>query len=419
MRITRLYLRNYRVYEQPVDLELPSGLIGIYGPNGSGKSVLLESILFCLYGRSRTTKDEIRTSGINADCVSEVEFEHEGHLYCVRRTVAGQSATVRAQAEADGSQVAEGAVDTRRYVHSVLGMDDTAFRSSVFAEQRQLAAFSSTTPAERRRLVLGLLGVTPLDGARSQARKDSTEARRQLDQLRIVLTDVDQLADELARAEAAASEAEDLSTAAAEAASEAERALHGAQAEHDRLSEMARAHRELVSEGRSKAEELKAATARVGQLQREAGDLARAESRLAEIDPQSHGVEEVEEKVRLALDVERAQRAVFSAPMPEKPPEPDREALVAAAGSAQAARGASPTWRACARERWRSFNVPDRRRRRPRDSRTRPTARYVASRWVRLSSRCGRTGPTSWLTQRRGWSSSRRSWHPLSNILRT
>jgi hypothetical protein len=37
MRITRLYLRNFRVYEDELDLHLPAGLVGIYGPNGGGK----------------------------------------------------------------------------------------------------------------------------------------------------------------------------------------------------------------------------------------------------------------------------------------------------------------------------------------------------------------------------------------------
>ncbi len=55
MRITRLYLRNYRVYEGPIELELPPGLVGIYGPNGAGKSALVESILWTLWGKTRTT----------------------------------------------------------------------------------------------------------------------------------------------------------------------------------------------------------------------------------------------------------------------------------------------------------------------------------------------------------------------------
>ena len=71
MRITRLFLRNYRTFEDPVEVELPGGLVGVYGVNGAGKSALVESIPFCLYGRSRTTKDEIRTSGVGAECVVE------------------------------------------------------------------------------------------------------------------------------------------------------------------------------------------------------------------------------------------------------------------------------------------------------------------------------------------------------------
>ena len=134
MRVTRLLLRNYRVFEDELELEIPPGLVGIYGLNGAGKSTLIESMRFALYGRSRTPMDEVRTAGVNAECLTEVEFEHEGHLYLVRRTISGAGSQVKAEAHADGKQVAEGARDTGRYVHSILGMDDAAFRASLFAE---------------------------------------------------------------------------------------------------------------------------------------------------------------------------------------------------------------------------------------------------------------------------------------------
>src|SRR5438445_2591330 len=127
MMLTRVRLRNYRVYEE-LDLELAPGLIGIYGPNGAGKSTLVEAIRWVLHGRARTSNDEIRTSGVNADCVAEVEFEHEGHLYLVRRTISGVNSTVKAQAHADGLQVAEGVRDTARYVRAIPGRDAAAFR---------------------------------------------------------------------------------------------------------------------------------------------------------------------------------------------------------------------------------------------------------------------------------------------------
>src|SRR5436305_5243621 len=203
MRLTRVRLRNYRVYED-LDLELPPGLIGVYGSNGAGKSALCESIRFALWGKARTEKDEVRTSGVNADCVAEVEFEHEGHLYVVRRTISGVNSHVKAQAHSDGMQVAEGVRDTARYVRSILGMDDAAFRASVFAEQKQIASFSGQTPAERRKLVLQLLGITPVDTAKDQARKDGRMAMEQYTRARDLLPDVEKAKAEVAEAECAA-----------------------------------------------------------------------------------------------------------------------------------------------------------------------------------------------------------------------
>src|ERR1700730_5726353 len=189
MRLTRLYLRNYRVFEDALELELPPGLIGIFGVNGSGKSSLLEAILWTLWGRARSGKDEVRSAGVGGDCVTEVEFEHEGHLYLVRRTLSGVNATVKAEAHCDHLLMSEGVRDTGRYLHQVLGMDDAAFRASVFAEQKQLAAFSSQSPADRRKLVLQLLGITPLDTAREAARRDARETRQQHERLRAMLPD--------------------------------------------------------------------------------------------------------------------------------------------------------------------------------------------------------------------------------------
>src|ERR1700738_4983077 len=115
--------------------------------------------------------------------------------------------TARAEVHGDGLAMAEGVRDASRYLHQILGMEDAAFRASVFAEQKQLAAFSNRTPAERRKLVLQLLGITPLDAARDTARKDAREARGQDERLRGMLPGAEQLpvaADDRAAAAAAA-----------------------------------------------------------------------------------------------------------------------------------------------------------------------------------------------------------------------
>ncbi|HUZ44695.1 MAG TPA: SMC family ATPase [Acidimicrobiales bacterium] len=323
MRITRLYMRNFRVYEDPVELEMPPGLVGIFGRNGAGKSTLLESITWTLWGKARTAKDQIRTSGVNADCVTEVEFEHEGHLYLVRRTLTGMNHTVKAEAQADGSQVAEGVRDVAKYVHSILGMDDVAFRASVFAEQKQLAAFSSQAPAERRKLVMQLLGITPLDGAREQSRKDARASSERLTQLRGLLPDRTELEKEVELAAAASAAATGASAAAARLADEAKAGATTLAAGLERLADVGREYDSLVKEGKALREKRDEGAARLTRLQSEAAQLAEASDRLAQLTPVAEGLDEAERRLGLVQAVTASARALTQLPPVEPAVDPD------------------------------------------------------------------------------------------------
>jgi DNA repair protein SbcC/Rad50 len=336
MRITRLRLRNYRVYED-LDLELPPGLSGIYGPNGGGKSTLVEAIRFSLYGRGRTSNDEIRTSGVNADCVAEVEFEHEGHLYVVRRTISGVNSTVKAQAHADGLQVAEGVRDTARYVRSILGMDDGAFRASVFAEQKQLASFSGQTPAERRKLVLQLLGITPVDSAKDQARKDGREAMQQYERARNLLPEVDPLKVALAEAEEAAKTAAAAEEAATKQAADAEQAGTAARAAHEKLLVTGREYERIVAEGKAVKEQHAAGEKRVGELEAELKALAEAEEALVLLGPDADGLAAAEQRLTAVHSVERARAALAEVPALDEPARPEEDPCEKARAAADGA----------------------------------------------------------------------------------
>src|SRR5205807_2434764 len=100
---------------------------------------------------------------------------------------------------------------------SILGMDDGAFRASVFAEQKQIASFSGQTPAERRKLVLQLLGITPVDTAKDQARKDGRMAMEQYTRARDLLPDVEKAKAEVADAAEALTKLEPDATGLADA----------------------------------------------------------------------------------------------------------------------------------------------------------------------------------------------------------
>jgi exonuclease SbcC len=335
--LTRLYVRNFRVYEEELDLALPPGLVGIYGPNGAGKSTLLEAIVFTLWGRARTAKEEIRSSGVGSDAVTEVEFEHEGHLYLVRRSLSGIAATVRAEARCDGLAMSEGVRDTARYLHSVLGMDDGAFRASVFAEQKQLAAFSSQAPAERRRLVLQLLGVTPLDAARDTARRDARSVGEQHQRLRALLPDLPTLELAAADADARAGAAESDSTVESEVAARAQLGATEAQAVFRRADELRQEYEALVTEGKAARQELDAAVALTEELRQELAQLVAAADELKRAEGKAAGRSEVEERLAGLLRVAEGARAVASVVVPPQPPEADQGARATAAAAAEAA----------------------------------------------------------------------------------
>jgi DNA repair exonuclease SbcCD ATPase subunit len=338
-----LLLRNYRVFEQELELEIPPGLVGIYGLNGAGKSALIESIRFTLYGRSRTSMEEVRTAGVNAECITEVEFEHEGHLYVVRRTIAGASSQVKAEAHADGQQVAEGVRDTSRYVHSILGMDDAAFRASVFAEQKQLAAFSQQTPAERRKLVLQLLGITPLDGARDMARKDARLTQESFERLRAVLPAVDTVRLALTAAETAAADAEARMADDEAMAVVAHADVEAAVARHQHLDVLRQEHERLVAEGKGVREQHDKAVAWVAKLAEEKADLERGSDRLKILAPEAEGWQDAEARLRVVEGVVAAQAALDAVPVPVIPPEPDEAGCETARAEADAAKVALAT----------------------------------------------------------------------------
>src|SRR5436305_9523462 len=114
-------------------------------------------------------------------------------------------------------------------------MDDTAFRASVFAEQKQIASFSGQTPAERRKLVLQLLGITPVDSAKDQARRDGRMAMEQYTRARDLLPDVEKAKAEVTDAEAAAKTAADAEAAAAKQLADAEGVQTRARKHHEAL----------------------------------------------------------------------------------------------------------------------------------------------------------------------------------------
>jgi exonuclease SbcC len=241
VRILELSLRNYRVFEE-VELELPARVIGIFGPNGAGKSTLVESVPWALYGRARTPKNEIRTQGVLTDCVVRLVFEHSGRQYEIRRTIRGRNHSTDAELFVGDMQLAAGVTDVDAEIRRLLRMDQQVFRASVFAEQKQLDAFSDVTKGKRKEMVLRLLGIRPVDEARTAARKEARETRGQADKLAGALPDLEDLEVRLAAARTDAAQSQERAADVAKVREEADTRAGAAEKafeESDRVREQA------------------------------------------------------------------------------------------------------------------------------------------------------------------------------------
>jgi exonuclease SbcC len=325
VRVSELSLRNFRVFDQ-VDLELPARVIGIFGENGSGKSTLMESIAFALYGvdAARTKKDAIRTQGTLADCEVRVVFEHAGQEYEVRRALKGRGSTPDAELFGGGLLLASGVTEVDGEIARLLRMDLRVFRASVYAEQKQLDAFSEVTAGKRKEMALRLLGIRPVDEARKAARGASRATKQSAEQLAGAVADTAALEGELKEAKDRAAEAKTLAASAARELKEAERGARTARKAFAEIDAARQRVEKLTVEIRATTEERTRVVAdaeqlavRVQVLSEDLRDADRVRAELAALE----GVEERQQQgVRLSdalAVIAGLERELASAPAPD------------------------------------------------------------------------------------------------------
>ncbi|MCE5297022.1 MAG: SMC family ATPase [Euryarchaeota archaeon] len=194
MRSVRLV--NYRRFKD-ASIELGDGVIGILGQNGTGKSSLVEAIAWAIYGNEssilRNGKEGVKRSGAlpNEECQVAIDFDLEGDVYKLVRTIKGKNSISDATLHVNERMLAKGDKAVTEAMVKRLGMDHKAFFTSVFARQKELNSLSALRPAERKRLVLRMLGVDVLDEVVDSISKDSNALRSTLEVLNSLLIDED------------------------------------------------------------------------------------------------------------------------------------------------------------------------------------------------------------------------------------
>lgn len=225
MRFDRLVLRGIGPFrgEARLDLEAIAGpLVAISGENGAGKSVLLEALAAACF-RKTPTRGTLGELATTRDAFCEVQVTN-GHSYIVRQTVdahTGKGESLIADA-ATGAPIVESGKrrDADRWIAEHLPAPEVLY-SSTFGAQGS-GGFLDLDPAERKRVILRVLGHEHLEELSRAAGEKARAAKGALDTCMARLGDEERRGEDVAAAEAAIAAARE-QVEAAEAALDVKR----------------------------------------------------------------------------------------------------------------------------------------------------------------------------------------------------
>ncbi len=192
MLLKTLTLRNYRKYKDAY-VEFPDGVIGIIGLNGVGKTTLIEAIGWVLFGHhaARTTKELIKRNGASPHepCRVALEFELEGDGYNVVREMVGKNLMPKASLMINGKPITNNSDEVTAVITEKIGMDYLSFFTSVFARQKELNALSIMKAAERKKLVLRMLGIERIEKSIQTIREDKRDNEKRIEGIKAATVD--------------------------------------------------------------------------------------------------------------------------------------------------------------------------------------------------------------------------------------
>lgn len=162
-----LTLHNFLPYRAPDPVYFDGiHLAALIGQNGAGKSSLLDAITWALWGKARARRDDDLVHLGQTEMFVQLDFEQEGTLYRVlrRRKTGkrghGQLDLFIMQADGHPKTITEPSMRaTQDRIDEILRLDYETFVNSAFLQQGKADAFTTKTPAQRKRILSDILGL--------------------------------------------------------------------------------------------------------------------------------------------------------------------------------------------------------------------------------------------------------------------
>ncbi len=178
--LRRVKLKDILSHEQS-EIELRPGLTAIVGPNGAGKSTIIDSIVYALFARGsrssirgKSKRDLIRRGAAEGEI--EVDIDIGGQRYRVRRVISSVRAEDAQLYQLDGETgrlrlIATGVDNVVGHILKLFGVPTPeAIRYTIISRQDELTKLLDLRPAERKDMILKLLGLHDLEKAREVLR---------------------------------------------------------------------------------------------------------------------------------------------------------------------------------------------------------------------------------------------------------
>lgn len=156
MYVERLIIEDFQCFAGEHVVELTSGVVVVVGPNDSGKTALLESISWCLYGADGTRRGKTEDDLVNDHAKrARVRVEFSDGSWVERTRVRRGRRSVQVCDAQTGETKHDKAA--KAAIERLVGCDRERFGQCVYVAQRSVDLLARSRPAERRRLLLGLV----------------------------------------------------------------------------------------------------------------------------------------------------------------------------------------------------------------------------------------------------------------------
>jgi DNA repair exonuclease SbcCD ATPase subunit len=165
--------------------------------NGSGKSAIFESILWCLFNKSRVAMmDDVIRWGENT-CKVSLDFTHDGKTYRVVRTRNRINSSSNVELKTldsfgewkDISGSTSG--DTNQKIEETIKLDYKTFINSVYFRQNDISEFAESEPSKKKEILKSIVDISRWDEYERSSKSKSKELLAECKILQGVLQDYD------------------------------------------------------------------------------------------------------------------------------------------------------------------------------------------------------------------------------------